>query len=88
MSKKLKKGDMVYILSGNFKGEKAKILAVLKSKERAVLEMVGLSPEKESLIGTRTVKKSQKNPKGAMIERKVSTHLSNLKLLQEDKQEK
>ncbi|HOK05333.1 MAG TPA: KOW motif-containing protein [Victivallales bacterium] len=88
MNKALKKNDIVYVLSGNFRGEKAKILAILKKKNRAVLEMIGLSPEKEAMIGTRTIKKSQKNPKGGRIERKVSTHISNLKLYEEKQGEK
>ncbi len=88
MSKAIKKDDSVFILSGEFKGEKGKVLAVLKKKSRAVLEMTGLSPEKQAAIGRKTVKKSQKNPRGGMVERKVSTHISNLKLLEEEQKAK
>jgi large subunit ribosomal protein L24 len=88
MNKKIKKDDLVFVISGEFKGEKAKVVAVLKKKNRAVLDMIGLSPEKQAGIGKKTIKKSQKNPKGGMIERKVSTHISNLKFFEEEKKGK
>jgi large subunit ribosomal protein L24 len=83
----IKKDDNVYVISGTFKNEKGKVLAILKKKNRAVLEMSGLSLEKQNMIGKRTVKKSQKNQKGGRIERKVSTHVSNLTLLKDKKSE-
>ena len=76
----VKTGDEVTVISGKWKGESAKVKAVLKDKDRVVLEMVGLSGEKKKQIGVRTLKKSQKNPKGGIIERSVSVHVSNVKL--------
>jgi large subunit ribosomal protein L24 len=76
----VKTGDEISVISGKWKGEDAKIKAVLKAKNRVVLEMTGLSPEKKKQIGVRTVKKSQENPQGGMIERSVSVHISNVKL--------
>ncbi len=88
MSRAIKKDDNVFLMSGDFKGEKGKVLAILKKSSRAVLEMTGLSPERQAEIGKRTIKKSQKNPKGGVVERKVSTHISNLKLIEEEKKAK
>ncbi len=76
----VKKGDIVTAISGKWKGESGKILAVLKPKSRIVLEMIGLSPEKQKQLGMKTVKKSQANPRGGLVERSVSTHISNVKL--------
>ncbi len=76
----VKAGDEVTVISGKWKGEDAKIKAVLKAKNRVVLDMVGLSSEKKKQIGVKTVKKSQDNPQGGIIERSVSVHISNVKL--------
>ena len=76
----VKTGDEISVISGKWKGEDAKITAVLKPKNRVVLEMTGLSPEKKKQIGVKTVKKSQENPQGGVIERSVSVHISNVKL--------
>jgi large subunit ribosomal protein L24 len=76
----VKKGDTVTVISGSWKGSDAKIQAVLKKNDRVVLEMQNLSAEKRKKIGMKTVKKSQQNPNGGMIERPVSVHVSNVKL--------
>ncbi|HBM16287.1 MAG TPA: 50S ribosomal protein L24 [Lentisphaeria bacterium] len=76
----VKTGDEVTVISGKWKGEDAKIKANLKEKDRVVLEISGLSPEKKKQIGVKTVKKTQQNPKGGMVERSVSVHISNVKL--------
>ncbi|OGV52989.1 MAG: hypothetical protein A2X49_10755 [Lentisphaerae bacterium GWF2_52_8] len=74
----VKKGDSVTVLSGNWKGEEAKILAVLKKKDRVVLELKNLTQEKQDKLGRRTVRKSNTHPNGGLVERAVSTHVSNV----------
>jgi large subunit ribosomal protein L24 len=76
----IKKGDIVEVISGKWKGEQGKVIAVLSTKQRVVLEMTGLSPEKLQEVGRRTVKKTPENPKGGLIERAVSVHISSVKL--------
>jgi len=76
----IKKGDVVEAISGKWKGEQGKVIAVLSKKQRVVLEMTGLSPEKLQEVGRRTVKKTPDNPKGGLIERAVSIHISSVKL--------
>lgn len=71
----VKKGDKVLVNAGNFKGAEATVLAVLARKDRVVLE---LTTQKNHAMGKRTVKKSKLNPNGGMIERSVSTHVSNV----------
>ncbi|HBC85516.1 MAG TPA: 50S ribosomal protein L24 [Lentisphaeria bacterium] len=80
MKYSVKKGDTVSVISGKWKGEQGKIIAVIRKNERVVLEMIGLSPEKQQEIGRKTVKKTPDNPKGGLIERAVSVHISNVKL--------
>ena len=68
------------VLSGVWKNETGKITAVLKKKDRVVLEIQGISAEKlADRVGKKTVKKSQANPKGGLIDRSVSVHVSNVR---------
>ena len=78
----VKKGDKVFVNAGKWKGSTATISAVLTKKDRVVLEF---SAGKERQIGKRTVKKSQANPNGGMVERSVSVHVSNVVLFDEAK---
>ncbi len=77
----VKKNDTVEVISGAWKGNKAKITAILKKKDRVVLEMMDLSDAAKARIRKRTVKKSAANPKGGLIDRSVSTHVSNVRKL-------
>ena len=77
----VKKGDVVEVLSGEWKKETGKITAVLKKKDRVVLEITSLSADKlENRIGMTTVKKTQANPRGGMVRRSVSVHVSNVRV--------
>jgi large subunit ribosomal protein L24 len=67
----VKKGDSVLVITGVHKGKEAKIAAILPKKERVVLE--GISSGK-----MKTVKRTQEN-QGGLVERAVSTHISNVK---------
>lgn len=71
MSSKLKKGDEVIVIAGDHKGSKGKILEVLRSKNRVLVEGVNLVKKHE--------RKTQDNPQGSIIEREASIHLSNVK---------
>ena len=84
----VKKGDSIYVLSGKWKGEEGKIISVLKANNRVVLELHNLSPQKQEQIGRKTVKKSQDNPRGGLIERAISVHLSNVALNTKTNKEK
>ncbi len=68
----VRKGDTVKVITGEFKGREAKIVAVLPAKSRVVLE--GVSSGR-----MRTLRKTRKNPNGGMVERPVSVHVSNVK---------
>ena len=70
----VKKNDQVVVNSGNFRGEKATVVAVLTKNDRVVLKL----DKGDANLGKRTVKKSKANPNGGMIERAVSVHVSNV----------
>ena len=68
----VKRGDQVVVLAGAQKGKSGKILEILAAKQRARVE--GLAMIKKHL------KKSDKNPQGAISELEGSIHISNLML--------
>jgi large subunit ribosomal protein L24 len=74
----VKAGDEIVVIGGKWKGEKGKILAVLPRKDRVVLELVGLSPEKQRQVGRRTLRKRAGQTQGGLIERSISAHISNV----------
>jgi large subunit ribosomal protein L24 len=74
----VKKGDAVTVITGVHKGKDATVVAILKKKERVVLEGIASGKMK-------TVRKSQQNPNGGLVERAVSTHISNVKKKEEVK---
>lgn len=73
MSIKLKKGSTVRVISGNCKGSTGKVLAILKSSSRVVVEGVNLVK--------RASKRTQNNPQGGFVERESSVHVSNVKVV-------
>ena len=71
---------MVEVLSGVWKKETGKIIAVIKKTDRVVLEIQSVPAEKQAeRLGKKTVKKSQANPKGGLVDRAVSVHVSNVR---------
>lgn len=68
----VKKGDEVVVIAGTEKGKRGKIIEVLRSKERAIVEGVKMIK--------RHTRKNQANPQGAIVEREGTVHLSNLML--------
>lgn len=71
----VKKNDQVVVNSGNFRGEKATVVAVLTKNDRVVLKL----DKGDAKLGKRTIKKSKANPNGGLVERAVSVHVSNVK---------
>ena len=63
------------------------IVAVLKKKDRVVIELSGLNDNQRRKIGMRTVKPSAQNPNGGLVNRSVSTHISNVNPLRDESAE-
>ena len=68
---KIKKGDMVEVITGDDKGKKAKVLQVLPKKSQVIVE--GCKMAKKA------VKQSEKNPKGGFISKEMHINISNVK---------
>ena len=64
----IKKGDTVFILSGNDKGKSAKVLTVFPSKYKAIVEGLNLV--------TKHIKPSADNPKGGIEKQEAPIHIS------------
>jgi large subunit ribosomal protein L24 len=73
MSKYIKKGDIVFVNTGEDRGKTGRVLQVLVKKERAIVEGVNMV--------SKHTKPSAKNPQGGIIKKEASIHLSNLNLL-------
>lgn len=75
MQKKLhiKKGDTVMVISGESKGQQGKVLVMEAEKSKAIVEGVNLV--------SKHTKPNTENPKGGIIKKEASIHISNLKLI-------
>ena len=69
----IKKGDSVYVLSGEDKGKTGKVLKVFVDKQKALVEGCN--------IVTKSAKPSAKNPQGGFIKVEAPIHISNLSLI-------
>ena len=66
----IKKGDTVYVLSGNERGRSGKVIDVQTANERVVVE--GLNMVKKH------IRKTQAQPQGEIAEREGTIHWSNV----------
>jgi large subunit ribosomal protein L24 len=75
MKKKLhiKKGDTVFVNAGEDRGKKGKVLEVLTSKNRAIVEGMNLVKKH--------TKPDAKHPQGGIIEQEAAIHISNLQVV-------
>lgn len=76
----VKKGDQVEVIAGNYRGSTGKILQVLPKKNRVLIEGVRLIKKH--------LRKSQDNPSGKIAEREGPVHISNVKLVEREKETK
>ena len=74
------KGDEVLVISGSQRGRKGKVLEIITNSSRALIEGVNMIKKH--------VRPTQDNPKGGVMEREGTVHISNLKLISRPKGEK
>jgi len=74
---KLKKGDLVRVISGESKGQEGKVLEINTTKQRVLVEGV-------NLISKHT-KPNAKSPQGGIIKQEGSIHVSNLMFVEAGK---
>lgn len=70
---KIKKNDMVMVISGNDRGKTGKVLKVFPKNNRVIIEGIN--------IRKRHTKPSQKNPQGGIMEKEASINASNVMML-------
>ena len=75
MQKKLhiKKGDQVIVISGEYKGQKGRVLTIDRDKKRAIVEGVNMV--------SKHTKPNAKNPQGGITKQEAPVHISNLNLV-------
>jgi large subunit ribosomal protein L24 len=75
---RIKKGDVVFVLTGKEKGKTGKVLDIDHERERAVVEKL--------MVMKRHFKRGRNPaaPEGGIVEKNGSIHLSNLALIDPD----
>ena len=66
----IKKGDIVYVNTGEDRGKTGRVLKVLVDEQRAIVEGINMV--------TKHTKPSAKSPQGGRKETELSVHISNL----------
>ncbi|MGL4520167.1 MAG: 50S ribosomal protein L24 [Phocaeicola sp.] len=69
----IKKGDTVYVNSGEDKGKTGRVLKVLVEKGRAVVEGINMV--------SKSTKPSATNPQGGIVKQEAAIHISNLNVV-------
>ncbi len=69
----IKKGDTVYVLSGEDRGKQGRVLSVLVEKQRAIVEGIN--------VVSKSTKPNAKHPQGGIVKMEAPIHISNLSLL-------
>ena len=69
----IKKGDNVYVLSGDDRGKQGRVLSVDRQKLRAIVEGVNFV--------TKSTIPSAQHPQGGLVKKEAPVHISNLALL-------
>jgi len=70
---KIRKNDMVMVISGNDKGKTGKVLKVFPKESRIIIEGIN--------IRKRHTKPTQKKPQGGIIEKEAPINVSNVMIL-------
>jgi len=75
MQKKLhiRKGDVVIVNSGEYRGQQGRVLEIDKKKSRAIVEGVNMV--------SKHTKPNADNPQGGIIKKEAPVHISNLNLV-------
>jgi large subunit ribosomal protein L24 len=71
MKIRLRKGDMVEVITGKDSGKRGKVLVVLREKGRVIVQGVGF-------VKRHTRPNPQRNIKGGIAEREAPIHVSNV----------
>jgi len=70
---KVKKGDQVKVIAGEYKGKEGRVLEVITAKDRVLVEGVNIITKHE--------KPNAKNPQGGLIKKEAPVHISNVMVI-------
>lgn len=70
---RIRKNDMVKVISGNYRGKSGRVLKVFPKNDRIIVEGVNFIK--------RHTRPSQNNPQGGIIEKEAPIHVSNVVLI-------
>ena len=70
---KIKQGDRVRVISGSYNGKEGRVLKILNSRNRLVVEGINMLK--------RHMRPNQESPQGSIIEKEGSIHISNVQLV-------
>ena len=73
MSRMVKKGDKVYVLTGKDRGKSGTVAKVITEKDKVIVDGVN--------VVKKTIKASQKNPRGGIIEKSAPLDISNVQVI-------
>ena len=74
---KIKKGDIVKVISGSYSGKQGRVLKVINERERLIVEGINMLKKH--------IRPNQENQQGAIIEKEGSIHISNVQLIHNGK---
>lgn len=69
----IKKGDTVYVNTGDSKGQKGRVLEVDRENYKAIVEGVNMV--------SRHTKPNSENPEGGIVKKEAPVHISNLMIV-------
>lgn len=69
----IRKGDMVRVISGDYRGKEGRVLRIIVDKRKALVEGIN--------IVSKHSKPTQASPNGGILRQEAPVHISNLMLL-------
>lgn len=70
---RIRKNDVVVVISGNYKGKTGRVLKVFPKQQRIIVEGVNFIK--------RHMRPTQNNPQGGIVEKEATIHVSNVQLI-------
>jgi large subunit ribosomal protein L24 len=70
---RIRKGDTVLVISGNEKGQRGRVLQVIRDSNRLIVEGIRMMK--------RHTKPTQRDPQGGIVEREASINASNVMII-------
>lgn len=70
MARRVRKGDIVAVISGDDRGKRGRVLRVLRAADRVIVEGVN--------VVYKHLRRSQDHPQGGRIRREAPLHMSNV----------